>query len=851
MKRLSLRLKTLTLITIAACFSLFYVAGVYAQGKQAIIILKPPGSGAAAAGCDGSAELNYQVINSAKLNNKEEIRLVSGLSASSDSTSIARETYDRSGKSKLKDLSALKWSEGLFYAISVNGQAPILAIPDNLKPQKNSSPSLSSFYSVMLTGEAREGKQKRQINLALRDIWKIYFVPEGATLNDTLFRHAAEEKSVALWEAYLQKTSNYRSSEANTYMRDALITCARANLDSFVQGDYSALERARQKTDRAQSVKNDETTRQLMGNIDQAKQKVDTVRGQVDQLIRASKWDEAITAAEPIKIYLTTWPDLNSMYTDALERSHNLHLSKGKDALNNNQLDIALNDCTIARQRLPNSTEARDCVCKSRNLIALRDSRNFRQQRRPKDAKELLEARFVDSDCSRDETVAKELNATKCEYAQQLLAESRQLIAVGGAGRAQAVSQPRIRRRSGRQAAETPVRQLAVNVKAIAAQNKKDFRDARSKLVLAFEMCQDEPVRVMLDAANRRLSDYCLTEAHKAVQRHDYGTAYVYLQAAQGYTPDDSTVMSALGEARNQFQERTRVNIGVVLDNSSRDSSFDVVLNEVASEIESIAADVGLSHPLILDRREAANTFRAVQSGRASTSPTAIFSGDLIAASLNRRDNPRTVSSSYSYENPQWKAADKIHDDVNENFKRCQKQPGVDCSGLQARVADLRASRDRHQRNVTEYYSYRENQITVEGGLRMSFRFTDSISRSVRTADTLEAAVSGQCIERQGVHRWDYSARDNVCDIPHKAAFIEQMGRKVKGEARAKAYEQLRALPLSYYTRARSAANRQQAIEDYLRFLFLTRDKNGSEAQEAQNALLAYDPELKTDGVLR
>jgi hypothetical protein len=852
MKRLSLGVKTFTLTILAVCFYLSVAAGAYAQGKQAIVILKPSGSGASVSNCDGTSEINYQLVNDIKLNNKDEVRLVNGLSATGDSTSVSRKAYEDSGKSKLKDLSVLKWSsDGLIQAISVVGQAPILAIPDNMKPQKNADQPLSSFYSVMLTGEARDGKQKRKINLALRDVWKVYFVPEGTAVNDALFRHAAEEKSVALWEAYLQKTSNYRGSEANTYMRDALITCAKTNLDSFVQGDYGSLERARQKTERAQSVKNDETTRQLTASIEQAKQKVDTTRGQVDQLIRASKWDEAITAAEPIKIYLTTWPDLNSMYTDALKRSHELHLFKGEEALRNNQLDVALNDCTVAWRRLPDSVVALNCVCKSRNLVALRDSGKYRQQKRPKDAKELLEVKLADTDCSRDEAVAKELNLAKCEYAQQLLTEARQLIAVGGAGRAQAVAPPGIGRRGRRQTAQAPVRQLAVNVKAISAQSKKDFREARSKLMLGFELCQDEQIRVLLEAANRRLSDYCLEEARKAMQRDDYGTAYVYLQTAQEYTPSDSTVLNMLGEARNQFDERTRVSIGVVLDNNSRDGSFDVVLNEVAAAIESIAPDAGLAKPIVLDRREAANAFRAIQSGKALASPTAIFSGDLISASLNRRDNPQSVRSSYSYENPNWKEADRIHDAVNENLKKCQKQPGVDCSGLQAQVNSLRANRDRYQRNITEYYSYRQNQIVVEGGVRMSLRFTDSVSRSLRTADTLQADVNGQCVERAGVHRLDYSARDNVCNIPDKMTFVEQMTSKIKGEARMKAFEQLRALPFSYYTRARSAANRQQAVEDYLRFLFLTRDKGGSEAQEAQKALLAYDPELKTDGILR
>ena len=43
------------------------------------------------------------------------------------------------------------------------------------------------------------------MNVALRDIQKVYFVPEGAVVNDALFKHAAEERSVILWEAYLRE----------------------------------------------------------------------------------------------------------------------------------------------------------------------------------------------------------------------------------------------------------------------------------------------------------------------------------------------------------------------------------------------------------------------------------------------------------------------------------------------------------------------------------------------------------------------------------------------------------------------------------------------------------------------
>jgi tetratricopeptide (TPR) repeat protein len=845
--------KTITHALIVLFLSLFASAGIYGQGKQAVIILRSPGSGSSVSDCDGGVELNYQIVTDLKLNAKDEVRLASGLSAQSDSTSISRKEYESTGKSKLKDLSMLKWdSNGMLYAISVGGQSPILALPDNSKPPKEANPALSSFYSVMITGEARDGKQKRKINLALRDVWKIYFTAEGSTVNDTLFRHATDEKSVALWEAFLKKTNQYRSSEANTFMREALITCARADLDAFLQGNYAAFEKAREKTERAKSVKDDETTRQLAGNITQAKQKVDDIRGQVFQLISASKWDEAITAAEPIKKYLTTWPDLNGMYSDTLKRSHAQHLFQGEEALRANQLDVALKDCTIARERVPDSAAALDCVCKSRNRVALRDSSNHRKQRRPKDAKEILEHQLADTDCSRDDAVAKALSEAKCEYAQQLLDESRQLIALGGGPRGRAIAPaPTGRRGRGRGAAATlPVQNLPVNVKPISAQSKKDFRTAREKLLLAFELCQDEPVRALLEAANRTLSGYCLEEARKAMQRNDYGTAYVYLQSAQGYTPADSSVLELLSEARNQFQERTRVSIGVVFENSSG-REFDVVLNEVAASVESVATDAGLSQPVILDHREAANAWRAIQGSKNLNSPTAIFSGELVSASLNRSDNPRSVRSSYSYENPNWKEADRIHDAVNEDLKKCRKQAGVDCSGLQGRVDQLRAARDRYQRTVTEYYSYRENLIRVTGGLRMSFRFTDSVSRGVRAADTLEGTVGGECVEREGVHRQDYSARDSTCNIPDRTTLLSGMIEKLKRDAHLKAFEQLRALPGSYYTRARSSANRQQSVEDYLRFLFLTSDKSGEQAQEAQRALVSFDPELKTDGMLR
>jgi len=801
------------------------------------------GSGSQATGCEGSSEISFQVLYDARLNAKEEVRLLG-----SPSSHVSREVYERSSKSKLKDLFAVKWgADDVLYAVSVVGQAPLTAIPENLKPQKNATPALSSFYGVMVSGEAREGKQKRKVELALRSIWKIYFLSEGAAVNDTLFNHAAEEASVALWEAYLQKTNNYRASEANSKMRDALITCSRVDLGRFVQGDYRALEKAQQKATRAQSVRDDDATRQLLTDIRTAQQQVEAARSKAEQLIKAEKWDDAIDATEPIRKYLDTWPDLNQMYHHALEASHEIHLNAGDKELLGNQLEAALNDCSIARSRLPNSDRALACVCRARTEIALRDGKKNRQISRPKDAKELLEKQINDSECKQDPRLAVELKGAKCEYSAQLHAQARQLLGLGSSA---AATTPAGRRRPARSAAQ-PTANL-VNVKVISMQNKKDFREAREKLILANEMCPDGGINTLLAATNRSLSGFCVAEAKKALQQTNAGTAYVYLQAAQIYTPEDSAVSNLLSEARERFQQRTHVSIGTAFESSVRTEAAGIVLNEVNDAIRSAATQAGLSQPGILDDRQAEISWRAIQAGRAMESPTVIFTGTVLAANVDVSSNSRNVPASYSYENPQWKEADRRHDAVNEQYKNCRKQYGEPaCANLANQVAQLRVYRDQFQRTITQQYYYRENVIRMTGGARMSLRLNDSISRSVHSTQNLESSDQSQCVERSGVHPQDYGARDSSCPPPDTGGFFGAIVAKIKREAHSMAIAELRELPFSYYKRAQRTTNRQQSVEDYLCFLFLTNNKSGGEAQEAKAFLSSYDPELTTDGILR
>jgi len=828
-------------LILAFCLGLWLAGSASAQGKQAVVIMR---SGEFKSGaCEGNANLDHQILFDVKLNNKDEVRLLN-LPSWSSSSMVSRKSYEDSGKRKLRDLFALKWDDsGVLTAVSVSGQAPLPTVPDDTKPQKNVDQQLQSFYGVMLTGEVREGKTKRKIDLPLRSVWKVFFVAEGAPFNDSLFNHAADEASVALWETYLTKTNNYRSSEANTRMHEALIQCARSDLKRFVGGDYAAFATAKNRITRTQSIKDDEVTRQLAAEISRAQQEVESSRSKTEQLIKAEKWDDAITAAEPITKYLTTWPELKQMYDHALEQSHEVHLNAADKAWLAEQLETSLGECSIAWKRLPNSERARGCVCRARNGIAVRDSKKNRQLSKPKEAMELVQKQIADHDCAQDPRLAVELNGSKCEYAQQLFNQARQLLGVGAA-------QP-AKPGGGRRRPLAPV--AVVNVKMISMANKKDFRDAREKLVLANELCPEEAILALLNETNRRLSDFCKAEAKQALARNDNGTAYVYLQKAQGYTPQDGDVSQLLSQARERFQEQTRVNVGVVFMNRSGNGYAEGLLNELAGTVESASTMAGLSQSTVLTREGAVASLRAIESGRALSAPTVIFFGELTTAGVRVDRNSYTVSSTYSYDNPERKRWDRMIDEKSDQYNSCKKQYGeAQCAGISDERQRMRAYRDSLPRRLEQGYSYQQTDFRLQGGTRMSFRSTDSISRATGTADTLSADVGGQCQQREGVHQNDTrGAGNNTCQIYDEGTYLSQMFTKMQADARPSAIRTLQSLPASYYNRAQSAANKQQAIESYLRYLFLTSDKTGTQADQARSYLVAYDPELSSDGILR
>lgn len=866
MSYLKIRRSAVALAMMAAAWWACLAPEIFAQGRQAIVILKSVGG--ATSDCEGAAEINYQVVFDLKLNNKDKVRLITEETIRSGSDRITRQIYDKAKSQDLRSFFAIECGrEGVCGVVSGSGQSPTPLLPDSQRPERNEAPAIRDFYSVMVTGEARDGRRRQPVSLTLRDVWKIYFTAEGAAASDSLFNHAAAEKSVALWEAYLKKTSNHRASEANGLMREALLACANVELESFLNGDYRAIERARSKAERAHSVREDQASTQLLARLRSEKQRVDNARGQADSLIRASDWDKALDAIEPIKAYLASWPELKQMFEHALRQSHETHLFEGEKSLKANQFDSALNHCSVAWKRLPDSAKARDCVCESRKQVALRKAQSARKQQRPKEAKEILENQLGDRDCGADARLTAELGKAKCEYAQQLFAQAHQLIAFGAAAPAPTPTKTQPTRNQGRPRPSRPASASSGNFasvstpivfKPLTAQNKNDFREARAKLIEAEGLCADEPTRTrqrtLLEIANRSLSGYCLAEARKAMQRGAAATAYVYLQTAQTYTPSEPAVLEAVNQAQRQLEAQTRVGVGVVVRDNSHSGAGSIVLNELASELEGLAMQAGFANPVVLDRSQAAAALQAMQTGRALPTPVAIFSSDLLAADVRSSRTPRNVRSTYSQDNPAYQRADAIYAEAKAQHENCRRQYGdANCEQYRIRREQTDANRRQYPKHLEREYYYRETMIRVTGALRLTYRAANNIARNLGSAETLSDNISQECLQREGVHENERSwgTSNTSCQLADEGAYLSQMLTNVKREARSRALAYLQTLPASYYHRAQSNPNQLPAAEDYLRFLFLTANKNSREAEEAKRALVAFDPELQTDGVLR
>jgi tetratricopeptide (TPR) repeat protein len=505
---------------ILSLVSILLEMGVCAQSKKAVVILKPTASTKEVLTCEGQTELKFHTLYNLKLNGEKHVRLAQNISAVSDTYPVSRDDYDRARSIELENLDKMEWQEGLLYAASGTASLVICLPSDGQKkvrPDKKMPRLLREFYDISVEGESKEAGSKQKLRLPLGSIWKIYIINEADKPDEALFRHATEEASIGLWKEYLKITTTHRVDEAMTALCQSLINCVEAALKRFQEGKYAAIEVARKGANAAVSLCYKEHIQGLLQRIDEQENAVRTTIAKGITLSNEEKWDECWTTLGPVKKYADELPNLNETYNLCREHSHALHLAAGKQHLQAGRLEDAKKEFDIALLRIPDSSEAKQGRRETVILITLRDSQQLRRQGRPGEARQLVKRVLSETEYTGESRLTEELRVASCEYSNQLYDQARRLVTAPQGSGLRSITNP---------------------------SDKKPFKEAREKLIEATETCSTQQVSELLLSVNRRLSEYHLAQARRALARKASATAYLHSMAAQTFHPENDGVAS-------------------------------------------------------------------------------------------------------------------------------------------------------------------------------------------------------------------------------------------------------------------------------------------------------------------
>src|SRR5258708_1992779 len=249
---------------------------------------------------------------------------------------------------------------------------------------------MGDVYNVSIEGERRDGKNRTKEVMSLNRIWKIYFIWDGEAPEESLFRHVQEENTYSQWNAYLKAAKSSHFDEAIRGLEGVVKTCVEASLKEFESGRYGAAEEAEKLAKEAIGMSESTRNREMLGTVQNARQKVDSDIARGMESRKSQRWDQALDLWEPITKF-TKDPLLRefaSNYQDTLLKSHDLHLSVGDQKAASRDAGMgawkeALTEYETALKRQPNSPRAAEGRKEVIVKIALEESRQSREAKRP------------------------------------------------------------------------------------------------------------------------------------------------------------------------------------------------------------------------------------------------------------------------------------------------------------------------------------------------------------------------------------------------------------------------------------------------------------------------------------
>ncbi|MDQ2900504.1 MAG: hypothetical protein M3Y07_12005 [Acidobacteriota bacterium] len=871
-----------------ACLSLFA-----AEDPSAVIILKT----AAASGgkCATGGDLQFIKLQKIKINGKSDIHVaVAAVTATEPSSPLDSRIYSKAKGVALRSLDRLVFAKnGLLYAYTA-GETPSLAIPAGLKIERNVQVTFSSTYGVNVEGEMGDGKGKSKKTVPLRNIWKIYPMSASDTPEEALFRHAQEENTVDLWQLYLAKVSSYKVDEANRQASGVVTACIDEELAKFNGGQFEAIDKAERLAKRlvGASAGSSEAAAKLKSVTDAKTQAVETI-SQGEQLKEAGKWDQALTTWQPAIKYsgnAAAPGNFKAAYEETLQKSHDQHLAlaegiatgKGKDSrgltLSKPGPREALKEYETALTRQPKSKPAQAGKTEMTIRVALDDQQTLLRQKKPEEAYKLLSK--VSGVYKNEPRLMEALHGASCQYSDELFANANiaipEMSAAKPAPRASST-------RKGAGARKTVSHETAAE-KALTINgdtDRKKFKDARLKLMESIDLCASPDKQAALVRVNQTLSDNQAALANRA-QRKYPATALLHATASQVYVPERADIQPLIDAAKEQVRKKTRLQVGVVVRNSSGSPQCGNVAQSLAGDLEAGLAKANISGAQVIDRDKAQQILQSRRSGERGGPENvyAILIADIQSCSIQPTRQASTVASRYLEKNGNYDSIKQAETTAQIELNQCHKANPNDqhaaCVNYKNRLDLVRGQLQNQPEFLARDYSYGRVDQGVKGMLRVNRQIEDGISKAARSAGETRAEVNESCTGFNGVRADDEMYGNGSSGGSFLSALTSSANRNTSGpvqnkdcpgfnpregmvalaaqagsELQTRAAVVLAAVPNGYLEAARRATDQDVALENQILFVLLTSARTSPDYNTALAAIRQRDEDLKPESLPR
>jgi hypothetical protein len=831
---------------------LLYPRAVTAADPMAVVILTPA-AGTPARCSPASEEPQVLLLYHPRIGGRNAVRLAPG-----PGEVISPAGFGKMKKVDLKDLQKLEMRDGLMMASGPVALIPRLSVPDR-KP--SATVTFERIYDTVFEGELREGNTEEPRYIPLKQVWKVYFVPEGSSADESLFAHATEERSLEQWRFYVKKVSLYqkvsfhRMGEVAERMILAANGCMDSAMKNFRDGNLSASETALDMARRLSVIVPDGAD---IGYIEaraaEVREAVRKVLDSIDMgtaLAREQNWDAALGAWAPVRIFASdpALRNFSAAYALANRESYDLHVNAGANILASARgggphladasLREALAHCEIAGSRLPEGEQGKACHAEAAIRLAISEALRLRTAGEPRAAGAILISMKGQRSGNAD------LDRTRGELAQEI---SRDLFSA---------------------ARDLPGTQAQSALPPMSESEKTSFREAREMLLEAESLAHSPDAEKLLRSVNEALAKFHVDQGGKALASQQHGLALLHADAAGSFDPDNPDHASLRDRSRDAALKRSQVHVKVLFTDSSPKRSCKAFIDEFTRTAE--VAIASIPNARTIDSRQTGRIRSAKSQGAKEGKPAgeeginAVLSANIGVCDVLLEDHLQPVQSHYlSFMTRAMQAMDR--------YNSCAKKGGS-CAQERSEAMQAQRMAPEGPSLVEQPYEYREGTLTVLRQIAFEVQIQDRSFQSISRPVEGNAVSYRTCFQRTGARLDDYrndvedqnppydqefgfqlgvASEPNISDVGcsvNKRKELKKLVPQATIEIRTKSAEIVRALTFRHLENARLATDPDSATDHYALFLLGSTDPTGAEYREALDAIRARDPDFKPEWI--